>query len=576
MMPHEESQVPSFNFRGRTMEQPGRFCFLLFALLSAHVDTGGSLRSKIVGGGESKPHTRTYVAALKGGRGFMCGGFLVAPQWVLTAAHCNGDISVILGAHDLKAVESTQQVFGVKSYHQHPDYMVVAGTPFNDILLLKLDREAKINKYVQVIPLPENENDLLKDTECFVAGWGRIDARYEASSKLFETNVTALGRRKCLQFIPELTDRMVCAGSRAKLCDVSNGDSGSALVCSGVAHGIVSYGFQIPPSIYTRVAAYLPWIKETMKEDTIRLPFSQGFATWPPSQLRSIYQISGLDCGFLQVVESSGWGVIKAGGRKDWAAECQATSSIEMMWRLHQPLLLLLSFSLAQTDPLRSQIVGGHEAKPHSRPYMAALKDSTGNFTCGGFLVRPQWVMTAAHCKKHGISRVVLGAHDIYASEDSQQEIRVAASHPHPEYNKVTYSNDILLLKLDSEAALNKDVALLPLPESSSDIPGGTPCSVAGWGKIEDSQYPEKLYEATVTLYDRKKCQEFMPDMDDGMICAGENRQPQDANEGDSGGPLVCDGVAQGIVSFGGSFSPPGIYTRVTHYLSWIKEVLEL
>ncbi|XP_060131411.1 mast cell protease 4-like [Zootoca vivipara] len=249
------------------MEQPRRVCFFLFALLSAHLDTGGSLRSRIVGGGEAKPHTRTYAAALKGDRGFLCGGFLVARQWVLTAAHCNGDISVILGAHDLEAVENTQQVFGVESYHQHPGYTLVGGTPFNDILLLKLDREAKINKYVQVIPLPENENDLLKDTKCFVAGWGRIDARYEASPKLFETNVTALGRRKCLQFLPELTDGMVCAGSRAKLCDVSNGDSGSALVCNGVAHGIVSYGFQIPPSVYTRVAAYLPWIKETMKEE---------------------------------------------------------------------------------------------------------------------------------------------------------------------------------------------------------------------------------------------------------------------------------------------------------------------
>uniref|UniRef100_A0A670K857 Peptidase S1 domain-containing protein n=1 Tax=Podarcis muralis TaxID=64176 RepID=A0A670K857_PODMU len=190
------------------------------------------------------------------------------------------------------------------------------------------------------------------------------------------------------------------------------------------------------------------------------------------------------------------------------------------MWRLHQPLLLLLSFSLAQTG---DQIVGGHEAKPHSRPYMAALKDSTGNFTCGGFLVRPQWVMTAAHCKKHGL--------------------------------------------ISWRAAVKSSRPCNPLAATVKAL------FVAGWGKIEDSQYPEKLYEATVTLYDRKKCQEFMPDMDDGMICAGENRQPQD---GDSGGPLVCDGVAQGIVSFGGSFSPPGIYTRVTHYLSWIKEVLEL
>ncbi|CAI7935563.1 mast cell protease 1A-like, partial [Podarcis lilfordi] len=70
------------------------------------------------------------------------------------------------------------------------------------------------------------------------------------------------------------------------------------------------------------------------------------------------------------------------------------------MWRLRQVLLLLLlSFSFAQTDPLRSQIVGGHEAKPHSRPYMAALKYHNGDLGCGGFLVAPQWVMTAAHCK---------------------------------------------------------------------------------------------------------------------------------------------------------------------------------
>uniref|UniRef100_A0A8C0GAF1 Peptidase S1 domain-containing protein n=1 Tax=Chelonoidis abingdonii TaxID=106734 RepID=A0A8C0GAF1_CHEAB len=101
---------------------------------------------------------------------------------------------------------------------------------------------------------------------------------------------------------------------------------------------------------------------------------------------------------------------------------------------MERPQCLLLLLSLLSYPS--THIVGGHEAKPHSRPYMAALKFSNG-FLCGGFLVAPNWVMTA----------------------------------------------------------------------------------------------------------------------------------------GDSGGPLVCNGVAQGIVSYGFQF-PPSVYTRIAHYLPWIRKTM--
>ncbi|XP_070631499.1 granzyme H-like isoform X3 [Bos indicus] len=123
-----------------------------------------------------------------------------------------------------------------------------------------------------------------------------------------------------------------------------------------------------------------------------------------------------------------------------------------------QLLLLLMAFLLPPGlgEPfLSEEIIGGHEAKPHSRPYMAFVQflDEKSCKRCGGVLIQKDFVLTAAHCRGSSIN-VTLGAHNIKQQERTQQVIQVKRAIHHPDYNPKTFSNDIMLLQGDSGGPL--------------------------------------------------------------------------------------------------------------------------
>ncbi|PNI96895.1 GZMH isoform 2 [Pan troglodytes] len=125
-----------------------------------------------------------------------------------------------------------------------------------------------------------------------------------------------------------------------------------------------------------------------------------------------------------------------------------------------QPFLLLLAFLLT-SGAGTEEIIGGHEAKPHSRPYMAFVQflQEKSRKRCCGILVRKDFVLTAAHCQGSSIN-VTLGVHNITERERTQQLIPVKRPIPHPAYNPKNFSNDIMLLQGDSGGPLVcKDVA---------------------------------------------------------------------------------------------------------------------
>ncbi|GBL72282.1 Proclotting enzyme [Araneus ventricosus] len=232
-----------------------------------------------------------------------------------------------------------------------------------------------------------------------------------------------------------------------------------------------------------------------------------------------------------------------------------------------------------------TRIVGGNDADRKAWPWMVALLNNKNKFFCGGSLINNQYVITAAHCtfgtsKNQIVAR--LGEYDFNDPRDPHDDYRVVEVKRHGQYNSMSLRNDIALLKLEKPVAFNEFVKTICLPEAAMDYIGNV-TTLVGWGHLNGGSggTSDVLQEASFPVISNDQCSSGhrLP-IPSSLICAAAVSRDKGACNGDSGGPLMLLDENDrwkviGIVSWGRrGCNPkfPTVYTRVTHFMDWIRK----
>lgn len=246
--------------------------------VKAQSELPSSRSAQIVGGQPADVGEWPWQAMVRAG-GYLCGGSLLADNWVVTAAHCVYDdqgvlftpdsITVTLGDHSRVQNDGYEQIMGVAEVIAHPAYDEWSND--NDIALLKLATAATLNARVTPIePLTNNEAELAAEgVTAFVTGWGTSGEGGSASAVLLEVDVPVVSNTVCNSSYGTITDNMICAGYAEGGKDSCQGDSGGPLVVPDNAGGwrlagVVSFGYGCARAdfygVYTRVSQYVDWL----------------------------------------------------------------------------------------------------------------------------------------------------------------------------------------------------------------------------------------------------------------------------------------------------------------------------
>ncbi|XP_028254127.1 ovochymase-1 [Parambassis ranga] len=502
------------------------------------------METRIVGGQEAWAHSWPWQVSLQFASTSACGGAIISSLWVISAAHCFKRYNqasywtVLAGKHDLEnPQEKEQQLVGVSTIVSHPSYN--SQTKDNDVALLRLQQPLIFNQFVR--PIDICTTPLPQFTECTVTGWGSTRENGPGANRLQEVNVTILPFDVCNQYYRgRVTPSMFCAGKDQGGVDACQGDSGGPLSCfTGTRYelaGLVSWGVGCArarrPGVYSKVQPHAQWISDTMNNQD------------------------------MPTIDDRTTGVC---GKKQ-SSSCDRAPG-------------LAELSVSQDNVVSVENVV--ESCPFFWPWQVSLQ-SNGRHYCSGVLIHRWWVLTAKHCSVRAEQDVVvLGVHDLQLL--SAQTILVEEVFNPMQDASFPPKSDLSLLRLSVAAHFGSKVSPVCVPQEDEDLNDSWSCVTAGWGatKATVRLNPDRLHHAGLTLVNRSACrQKWGGFISDAHICS----HPSGSTScmGDSGAPLFCQKQGTyflfGMVTWGSwrcDAEKPAIFTRISDYLLWIREVTE-
>lgn len=518
-------------------------------LAGVRIFPGEEIQTRIIGGKNALSHSWPWQASLQLKSKSACGGAILSPLWVISAAHCFRRYNkasfwtVLAGKHDLdNPKENSQQVVAVSRVIAHNEYNT--RTKACDVALLKLKQPLVFNNFVRPINIWMRDLPLL--IECTATGWGSTRENGPRVNILQEVNVTIIPAEVCNKYYGgKIQETMFCAGKEEGGVDACQGDSGGPLSCfNGVSHelaGLVSWGVGCgrpkKPGVYTKTQNFVPWISDIMTNEE-------------NNTILNIAPEAEDNCG------------------KRWGTTCGKV-----------PLFAALSQSQDGTVSVHNV----SECCPYYWPWQVSIQRD-GLHLCSGALIHPRFVLTAQHCHVGTKDTVVLATHDLKISF-SLQRIPIDEVLNLPQDGSFPPGSDLSLLQL-SMCARGRNVAKVCVPDQDDDddLDPSWTCIVTGWGATQSTEGPDpqRLHHAAVTLVNETICREkWGEDIKDSHICA--HPAASTSCLGDSGAPLFCRKHGAyflfGVATWGSSSCDedyPAVFTRVPHFYSWISEKIDL